>query len=198
MKNIWNLNTPRAKQKQIDKTNYLSIKRFRRGLSLSDARVPSGAYSVYYRRGKIGIKVLRTDFRYFGTGGYKSMRSLKRSFMWCEALKEYNLMKRAEDSNLVPIPYCVKPVRLGKRFYPAIFMEHIQGTRFDFFCDGFNRKEFREAQKFLEAKEIDLTHYGVDHVLDSGGGNAIVVESIGRKIIKVKLIDFSPGVCQEV
>ena len=198
MKNIWNLNTPRAKQKQIDKTNYLSIKRFRRGLSLSDARVPSGAYSVYYRRGKIGIKVLRTDFRYFGTGGYKSMRSLKRSFMWREALKEYNLMKKAEDSGLVPIPYCVKPVRLGKRFYPAIFMEHIQGTRFDFFCDGFNRKEFCEAEKVLKAKEMALTRYGVDHVLDSGGGNAIVVESIGRKIIKVKLIDFSPGVCQEV
>ena len=198
MKNTWNPNTSLTKRKQIGKINYLSIKRYRKGLDFSDARVPSGAYSVYYRFGNLGIKVLRTDFRYFGLGGYKSVRSLKRSFMWREALREYNLMKRAENSELTPIPYCVKPVRLGLRYYPAIFMEHIVGVSFDSFCQGFGRKALREAEKVLKAKEKTLMCYGVDHVLDSGGSNAIVVESIGKRIIKVKLIDFSPSLCKEV
>jgi hypothetical protein len=187
-------------RRRINKINYLSLRRYCKGLGFEDARIPSGAYSVYFRKGSIGVKVLRTCSRgQWGVGGYKSPKRVRMSVAWQDAVEEFAALRIADWTGHTPIPYCVKVVQLGKKYYPAIFMEHIKGVPLGSFVYSHQMsvREENHIYQGLDEMEKLLQHKcGIDHSLDSGGNNAIVVKHQGRKIQAIKLIDFSPGLIE--
>jgi len=177
---------------KINNIKKLSMKHYRDGLDFKDGAIRSGAYGVYYRKGKIGVKVLRTNFYHLCSyGGYKHVRSLVKSRSWKSAIKEFRLLKKAERSGLTPIPYCVKPVCVGNKYYPAIFMEHIVGTPLDEAPLG--KFAWNQINTLIRTSERTLKRKcGIDHHEDCGGSNVIIVKHKKRKVLSVKIIDFTP------
>jgi hypothetical protein len=172
-------------------------------LNFEDEKIPSGAYSVYFRKGSIGIKVLRTDFYHrFSTGGYKSSKRARVSVAWQEAVEEFAALRIADWTGHTPIPYCVKVVQLGKKYYPAIFMEHIKGIPLGDFLSSYDdndmgsRDRNRIYQGLDEMEELLQRKCGINHSLDSGGNNAIVVKHWGKRVQRIRLIDFSPALLE--
>jgi hypothetical protein len=187
-------------RRRISKIQYLSVRRYRRGLEFDDSRIPSGAYSVYFRNRSIGIKVLRTSYHgRFGIGGYKSPKRVRLSPAWQDAIDEFAALRIADSTGHTPIPYCVRVVRLGKKYYPAILMEHINGMPLGDFCysQGLTPAQERLIYRGLdEIEKVLLQRCGIDHSFDSGGNNAIVAEHRGNRVKRLKLIDFSPGLIE--
>jgi len=176
---------------KISSVRRLSLRRYKQGLSYN-GKIPAGAYGVYFKKGSIGIKVVHGSFGALRVGGSKSLETLQRSKVWNDAIREYNILKRIELSGFTPIPYVVKPVQIGKIYFPAIFMEHIKGVP----LSKFGRRDltFQERVR-LEGlisryqKKL-LTKYGVINY-DAYGSN-IIIEHKGNQILSLKIIDFSP------
>lgn len=195
MLNIFNTNTPQQIKKQVDAVKYLSLTQYCLGIE-GDDRVPAGAYSVYFRKGTVGIKVVHGSFGPVRVGGSKSLSTLRRSKGWREATKEYNILKQVEMSGVTPIPYAVKAVRIGDKYFSAIFMQHIRGITFDRFFERVMSQSIRRANiNKLEKCQRRLKKFGIVN-LDAYGSNVIVTAHKGNRILSLKIVDFSPELIQ--
>ena len=94
--------------------------------SLTNKNCKEGGYGLYCKVSKRrGVKVID----YYGSS-YTTIKSLKRSSAYKDAVKELNLLKKARKrSNLVPNGYEVVAVKIPGvyRIYVGILMLHIPG-----------------------------------------------------------------------
>lgn len=173
-------NTPGKIYEIVNKIKSLPFKRFKR---LSSCRpehnAKAGSHGVYYRRGKVGIKVLRNiSYENNGIkGGYKTGEELEKSPIWHRAQAEWNNLVRMSKSGFTPIPYALKPVKVGELYYAAIFMQHIEGR---YAPDGY----YNELNKIVGEMNDTLNGYSHDHSIHN-----FIVDEKG----KVFLIDLDPS-----
>lgn len=95
----------------------------KRSLNLS-GRTPysGGAFCSYFQYNDTqGIKVLFTD-------GYTRIKSLRKSMVWRHATLENSYLRKcgARVDN-IPKAYGVYPIKIGRKYYPGIVMQHING-----------------------------------------------------------------------
>jgi len=88
----------------------------------------SGAFSHYYRLSqRIGIKVIRAYEAWCFQDPLATVKELKQSLLWKQALEEVRLLRKARKSKVVPRCYRLVPVKVSEGFYPGIVMQHING-----------------------------------------------------------------------
>ena len=191
MKNVFSPDVNHKLRQRIVSINYLPLRRYRIGITLY-SNVPAGAYSVYFRKGSIGIKVVHGGLSTTRVGGSESITTLRRSRVWKEAIKEYKILKQVQPSGITPIPFCVKPVRVGNVYFPAIFMEHIRGKSLcEFKYQAFTQPQRQTIKKLLEKCKKRLLKYGIINK-DIGDSNIIVTAHDGDVMLAFKIIEFTP------
>jgi hypothetical protein len=88
----------------------------------------SGSYGWYFYCGRgVGVKVVYST-RYEQDEGHRTIKELRGSPLWNAARREMRVLIKVEESGITPKPYCLKPVKRGYKWYPGIFMEHIEGV----------------------------------------------------------------------
>lgn len=155
-----------------------------------------GAYSSYYKLSRTtGVKALN-DCWYSKKGAEKASKSKSRN-AWYSARRELALLERAHPSGITPKPIAVVLVKDvdwddRKCYKPGILMEHIPGkplwkTNADYIYGG------TSVSTWVDEK---MRGVGVAHN-DLHGGN-LIVTTRGKKITKVRVIDFTPRWCKRV
>lgn len=185
----FNNKVPDKIRKRINSFNYLSVKYYKKGLGSDEySRFKKhGAFGIYYKiSNKLGVKVYKPSW--YKLAGRKDKQSLiYYSETWKNAIKEFNTLVQVQESGFAPIPYAIKPIRVGRKWYAAIFMEHINGRVCD--CtewledlDGQMRsilkRSIREKVNILRTK-FDCT------IFDHDGNNMILTPDF-----QIKFIDF--------
>lgn len=149
-----------------------------------------GSFSAYYRlpRGK-GVKVI-CDI----TKGAPSIERLMTSTDWRMALREAKDIKKAQKSKHSPRCYGVKPVKRGRKWFPGIFVEHINGIRLGSLkrshLNKQQQKKWFPKSKIAEHLFSVLEDFGV-FCQDFHDQNIIVVVR-KKKVKSIKWVDFSP------
>lgn len=112
----------------------------------------SGAYlSIGY---EVGIKI------YTACDGFKTPEKARLSFMWFCAARSLNNLRKAKNSGFTPKPYGMTVVRCDGAYYPAVVMQHIEGS-----SPASSRGLFQLASR--------LEKYGLSNTGDIGCHNAI-------------------------
>ncbi len=169
-----------------------------------------GVFSAYFQiRKKLGVKViLHWCLSYYHE--YKTKEKLFSSRLWKNAVKEFEYQKLAFDKlKCVPRVYNVRPIFLDKvlvynwwdqiyemvnGWFPAIWMEHIEGMRLDeFFPVPKNEEQQKKRDIIIEGmKRILRKEVGL-RMIDLHQENIIVKTNKAEdKITDIKVIDFSP------
>lgn len=139
---------------------------------------PKGGYGMYFRVGRFkGVKLLK--------GGFKSFHSALNSPQMRKAMKEAELLYKAEGSGVSPKCYGTTIVKRGKGgFRVGILMEHLGNVRLADLDD--DKFDYEEVTQNLIGR---LEAYGIDH-LDLHEWN------IMYKNGQFYAIDFSPDYTQ--
>jgi len=122
----------------------------------------------------------------------KDLESLKQSYVWKNAKKEFSILKKLRGSGLSPIPFelvvCQSPD--SPFLYPAIIMEHIESKTLSDCFYNWPQQSYQFDDQLYDAhslsKKLDshLKGLGIKHN-DLHFGNIL----IGKKSIKI--IDFN-------
>lgn len=84
---------------------------------------PMGCNGAYFPIGYgIGVKV------YTSCDGFKTPEKARQSWLWWCAARSFNNLKKAKDSGFTPRPYGMTTVRCDGKYYPAVVMQHIEGS----------------------------------------------------------------------
>lgn len=140
-----------------------------------------GSFSSYFKYNKTqGIKVLISP-------GHPSIKSLRKSNIWRAATRENTLLKKAKKLyQFIPISYGVVPIRIGKKYYPGIVMQHINGKLLckDEMTTGTNLKTKITLRKMLY--KLGIIHN------DLHGANIILCSDTNKYYV----LDFDPEFIQ--
>jgi hypothetical protein len=155
-----------------------------------------GGFSRYYRLdNKHGVKVYKCK-------GYPTIDKLFNSKKWLQALMEYVFYQEAQNNTkMSPQKVSIVIVQKEKRYYPGIFMEHIEGIAYeDFRRMGMKLFVTKEGEVTPE-KEKDsqeLQRYIKKTLKDKakieyrdGNFQNYIIEHSGN----IRVIDFTPHLC---
>ena len=122
----------------------------------------------------------------------KDLISLKKSYAWKNAKKEFSILKKLASSGLSPLPFDLVVVQSpdSQYLYPAIIMEHIESkTLSDCFYHWpsqiykFN-EELYDAHSLSDELDNYLKDLGIKHN-DLHFGNILIAKK------GIKIIDFN-------
>ena len=131
---------------------YLRNKDFKK--ALDEAEDKSGISGMYVYAGfGIGVKI-------YYNGWAKTPKKATQNDQWWVAVQAYKAMKLAEKTKIVPKAYGVCVVRVGKAYYPALVMQHINGYHPDWISYSHN-ETIKRKFKLANIKYDDLHNQNI-------------------------------------
>ncbi len=156
---------------------------------LAVKKVNEGKYLAYGSYGRYYYWKHNIGFKLINWSRHRSIKKLIQSQEWKDAADEAKCLKRASKlTKITPKFFALRILKLGIFYYPAIFMEHIQGEMLiDIVIKNNWDDEYRlYLEKTYAAK---LKKIGIKH-LDVHMENIIIPNS--KKLAQFRIIDLGP------